>query len=528
MPPGRQPFSIIETNQYGGVNTALQFSQLDNSQSPRMRNGYQTKLRAIGKRPGTAPVTDSPLSQPIEYLTHYKGEVHSGEPEIYGSSGTSLFKYNGNQMISQTMNVPLDSPNIYTEGFKNASGDVRMIIADGGALKQYDASTGTVSLVTPASDDPSPTPGNILSTVNGLGIKYVWVHKQTLWVSDGSDVVWYFKRYEFDYIPSVQYEQLVRNNDYVNGPGFSFNDVLLIPMRRGWNITTGTTVDDIKADNWLNTLAGVIAPRSIARITYPNEGYQTIAYLSDDGPHEIYNVADLQGGQSQYSTRPMMKDLIDWESIGFTEQEKENATGHYDATLNIYILSLTRAGEKVVYCYDTRNRQWYTWDSVRMNSFVSLGGLYFSDETGHLKKFDSNLYSDWEDKDLTIGQPVFFQRYTPLQSFEFTGFQSYWDYYLVESRQWLVPSNIDVHVIFTNTEITDEIEAAWKNEVAVYDVSEYDLASYANLSYTDIVNEPNELIFHSKAKYTQSLWMNNRNEPVEIYKDRWKGRVSGE
>lgn len=526
MPAVRDRVSIESPGPEGylGLNTALQFSQLTPSQSPSLKNAWMPKIGSLGKRPGTIPVTASALAAAMEYLTKYKASASSGaDEEIYAASGTTLYKFNGiDTFTALTMTDALVSADIYTVGFTNALLTSILAIGDGGDLKQCNGST--VVDILPAADDPAPAPANVLANVNLKGCKFIWEYSGHIFISPGTNELFYTKRFEFNYVPSTQYFFLVNDNDYVNGDGQAFDAVCLIPMRRSWAILTGENFDTFKADKFLNTKNGVIAPRSIAKITYPN-GTQTIAYLSDDGVHEVYT-ALIDGGGRQYATRSLMKDKIDFNALGLTEAEKAAAKGYYFSDWNLYLLCFTQGTTKLAYVYDTRNGQWYPWTNMIVASLIDKDGVLYYASSTHMRKFDEDLYSDWEDIPKTIGTPVHFQRYSPLLSVEFSGFSSTWDYYLVEAKQWLVPSTLDISVNFTNTTSAVSVEAAWKNNVFVWGVSKWGDAQWANLNFTDIVNAPDELIFHDPSKYAQVLWDNPRDEPVLIFKDRWKVRLS--
>lgn len=517
----------LETTSFLGANTAIQFSLIPRSQSPRLQNAFMDQDGDISQRPGTIPVTSTALGAPIEHLTTYKSSPSaSASEEIYASAGTSLYKYNGsNALTGLTMTAALNRADIHTIGFTNAALTSRLLIGDGAALKQCDGNA--VTLVTPAADDPSPAPANALAAVNTKGIKFIWEHTGHVFMSPGNNEVYYTKRYEFNYVPSTQYFFLVNDNDYVNGNGLSFDNVCLVPMRRGWAIITGTTFDNFNSTQFLNTEYGVIAPRSIAEITYP-DGSQSIAFLSDNEVHEVFT-ALLDGGGRQYATRSLMQGKINFTKLGLTDAEKAAAVGVFHPEKHLYLLSFKKGGVNYTYAYDTRTREWYLdWLTFNANRYVSLNGtLYFGGATGHLHKFDADLYSDWNDVAKTTGTPVCFKRYSPAMSFEFSGFESMWVSYVVESKQWLVPSTLDITFIFSNN--TDVMANAIKNQVFIEGIAEWGYAKYANLNFTDTVNEPGEIVFdYSRlSKYAQVLWENNRDQPVKIFRDKFKGRVSG-
>jgi len=527
VPAGVQQQVTLVTEKYGGANTALQFSQIPREQSPLMQNAWMSKIGAIAKRPGTIPVTATPLGSPILHLTTYKASPsQSANEDIYAASGTTLYKYDGNEtLVPLTMNNPLNQADIYTVGFTNSKLTSRMIIGDGGDLKECDGSV--VKNVTPAANDPSPAPKNALSDINAKGHKFLWEYSGHVFSSPGTNEVFYSKRYEYDYWPETQYFQLIADNDYVNGPGIAFDTVCLIPMRRGWCILTGENFDNFDTSKFLNTTRGVVAPRSIQKVTYPN-GVQTIVFLSDDEVHEVY-LAVVDGGGRIYATRSIMQGQIDFKKVGLTEEEKAAAVGFFDPEQGIYLLSFQRQGVNYTWVYDTRNGQWYPdWLTFSAKSYVMYNNVrYFAGNSGHLHKFDENLYSDWNDKNKTSGTPVHFRRYSPLLRLEFSGYESYWDYYLIESRQWIVPSKLDVIVIFSNSSGAVDDDTNWGNTIAAWDISPWDEAQWANADFTDVVNAPNRRVFKKKAKYVQVLWDNPRDEPVEIYSDKWIGRVSG-
>jgi hypothetical protein len=522
----KTPFEL-ETPSYGGVNTALQFSLIPPNQSPRAQNMYMDQVGDCSKRPGTVPVTTTALANAIPYLTKYKISPSVGAAEeIYAASNLVLYKFNGtNAFTAQTMTNALASNVLNTTGFTNSLLVSVLVIGDGGILKQYNGTA--VKDVVPAVDDTPPLPANALVDINLLGNKYVWEYSGHVFTSPGTNKLFYSKRYEYDYFPEVQYFFLVNDNDYINGNGLAFDSVCLVPLRRSWAILTGENFDTFKADKYLNTAYGVIAPKSITKLTYP-DGSQTIAYMSDNSVQEIFT-ALLDGGGRQYATRDLMKDKIDFNKLGLTEAEKAAIVGSFDARRSLYLLSFKKGTTNYTYVYDVRNREWYTdWLTFNAQSYVSLNSeTYFAGATGHLHKFDDALYSDWNQTGKTTGTPVYFKRYSPAIAAEFSGFASMWDAYMVEMKQWEVIATLDISFIFSS--LTDEIANAVLNEIFVEGVSRWGYAKYANINFTNIVNEPNEIIFdYSRlSKYVQVLWENDRDEPVKAFKDKWKGRSSG-
>lgn len=526
MPSGiQQPIELL-TKGYAGVNNALQFSQLPREQSPMMQNAYMSKIGAIAKRPGSVPITTSALAAIIEYLTTYKSSPSaSARPEIYAASGVTLYKWNGTTALTAlTMTNNLVSANIYTVGFTNSLLVSRLLIGDGGILKGYNGTA--VANITPAADDAAPAPANGLVAINAKGIKYIWEYKTHVFVSPGTNEIFYSKPGKFDYFPEVNYELLTQNNDYVNGCGLAFDNVMLVPLRRSWNIWTGSDFNDFSASTYLNTVHGVIAPRSIQKVTYP-DGSQTIIYMSDDSVHEIFTAVYTDTSR-QYATRDLMKDLIDFAEVGLTEAEKEGAIGFFDSLRSLYLLSFQKAGVNYTYAYDTRNRQWYTdWLTFNAKSYVSLDSVtYFAGSLKHLCKFDKNLYTDWNQAAMTTGTPVYLKRYTPLLSLEDSGYESYWDYLIVEMKQYPIPSSLDVTTIFTQSSTLGATSI--DTNAAVWDVTDWDSAVWTNEDYTETVNSPRRINYKpNKSIYVQLLWENPRDEPVEVYWDKWIGRTSG-
>lgn len=500
-----------------GLNTASAPTQLTKGQWRYMRNAYQTKLGAIAKRPGSVSVTNTPLSAPAERLMVYR----TGTAEkLLASSGTGLYKYTGTDWAALT--GVLTSANVYDIDFTDDLLNSRKVMADGGKLKAYRDDTETVYEIVPAADDPYPAPPNYLDSLTNT--KYVFAYSGHLFLSDGKDTWYYLKRNEMDYLPSVQFERWVRENDYITGPGMAFDNVCLMPMRRGWGILVGSTFDDFAGNLFLNTTRGVIAPRSPQRVTYPN-GDQTIVYLSDDGVHEIYDTGFQDTGSRRYSTRSLMSDKIDFDALGLTDSEKQEAVGYFDTKIGLYLLKVNHGADKWIFVFDTRNREWYMWDSVSVNSFLRTTELYFVGGNGHLSKFDPLLGSDWADKAKTTGTPVVEWLATDMIALDDNGYASYLDYLLIMAKQFNSKSTLDVKVVLYQS--TVDIENALRNQFMVWNVTEWNEGVWANLDFTDTVGVPPRLILKKRSYYFQIWFKNEEDELTEIYQYKLIGRVVG-
>lgn len=535
-----QPKFALEVLPSLGMRTDLNPAQLPQGSQ---RVAYDAEMKSndtIGKRPGTSPVTDTALGAAITNLIVYKATASSVAPELFAVSGSTLYKYSANVLTAQTMTNSFTSSNVFGVGYTDYADASNLLLTSGGSLQQY---TGTeVKNVVPAADDglgPDGTtvlPANSLTTINARGIKYIWIFTGHVFVSDGTDLMWYSKRYHYDYFPgSVQYFRYIKDNDYVTGPGLSYGSLCLIPMRRGWGVISGETFDDgvstdipFKANQYLNTVNGNISSRGFAKITYP-EGQQTIAYLSDDGVHEIFDtgVDSVEtNGTRQYSTRSLMKDKIDFNKYGFTTAEKSAAVAFFDSQKNQFILNINKSTTHYSFIYDTRNQEWYLWrfpwSVTAMTAFEGI--VYQGSSVGHVHAFADTLYSDWNQRAKTTGTFVDFDVISGLINFEFTGDNSYLHYYLTEAQMFNQKSSLDIYIVYGAGIV--EFPKALHNEIFVWDVTAWDEGQWANINYTDNVNNAKRLVIHKRAKYFQRRWRNNRDEPVIILKEKFLGTTS--
>lgn len=515
----------VDVPQFLGLNTAKKPGGLDQGQWRAMKNAYQADIGDCSKRPGTVPVITSALATTIKYLTEYKSSPSNVTPDLFATSGTTLYKFDGvNTLTAQTMTNALATDAIYSVPFTNASSTSILFITDGGSVKKY--ASGAVANITPAADDASPAPANNLTALNAKLPVYCWVHKDYLFISDGKDAVYYAKKYQFDYFPVTYFNRFVRGNDYITGPGITYSDVCMIPMRRGWGMLTGSEYTDFNGNSFLNTSNGCIAGRSIQRITRPN-GDQTVVYLSDDGVYEIFDNGSINSGSRQYSTRPLMKEKIDFNAIGFTDTEKKAAVSYFDVTLNLYILLIKQGTNNYAYCMDIRNGEWYVWTNIVAESLVrSNGTLYYGGTDKLLKKFDATLATDWNESTKTTGTAVDWDVITDVIALEETGFQSVLDYVLVWAKQYSTKSTIDFYV--NKFSGTDQYNSLIANQVMIWGVGVWGQAAWYNVNFTDLVGKPVRLPYKKKSYFFQLRFRNNRDELVKLYHFKLTGRSSGQ
>ena len=467
-----------------------------------------------------APLPTAGVAYPTVNMTAFTSE-------LLASSGTSLYSFYNADFHSATMTNPLASSDIYTVGFTNTALTSILFITDGGAIKKYDGSA--VTLITPASDDTAPAPANGMAAISLLLPIYCWVHAGHLFVSYGKDVVFYSKLYEFDYFPVTFYQRWVRNNDYCTGPGIPYGDAMMLPMRRGWGVMTGSNSTTFDGNKFLNTVSGNIAPRAIQKVTYP-DGSQTVVYLSDDGVYEIYDTGYLDSsgtGSRNYATRALMKDKFDFTNIGFTESEKIAASAYFDSTTNMYILTIKRSSIDYALVYDVRGREWEgKWENIKALSTIRHdNGLYYAGSTKLLHKYDFAIATDYDDLAESTKTDVDWDCYTDLVKLEDTGYQSYLDYLIVNAEIFTTASSISYTIITFNS--TEEYDRAVISQYMTWGETNWGDAVWANLDFSTQAGAPNRGVIKKRSYFFQIRFRNNVNELVTLNKFTLKGRISG-
>lgn len=509
--------TTIEIDRFGGQNTAKSFSEIEQYESAQMLNFLPNKIGGIANRPGTVPLTTTALGSEIKTLASLRA---SGSNNILGASGTTLYKYNSgtNEWDAQTMTDDLVTDEIGHAQFKDENGKEVMVIADGGDLKSYDGTT--VVDITPATDDDSPLPANNLATINtdhsAIGCT---VHNTRVVIWDGSEAIYHSKIGYYDYFPNVDYQRFVRENDYVQNC-ISYGGALMVVMRRGIGALFGEDIDNWSQD-FLDTKDGCIAPKTVQMVTYPN-GTQEVFYLGDDGVHAIYTIDTLSlDSSARYSTRSVTREQIKWDELGVTKAEWKEATAYFKD--GQYWLIYKKGDDWQGLVFDAQSRQWHPIDNVEANSFYDDEDyFYFTGEDGHLKVFDADLFSDYDDAAKSTKTTFDKIWYGKLLTPGVTGYAHMWDILMIEARQFQVTSSIDVEVNTFAGRYTSPQEIKTAN--LIWGEMEWGEAQWANPYLTDSVNNAKRLRTFIKGQYAQVKLSNDRDEPIEVFSMKYEVR----
>lgn len=496
----------IDIPKFNGINTAIAFSEIDDTESRDIRNALPNSLGSLAKRPGSIPITDAPIGAISTLFNLRLANVSN----IVATSGNTLYKLVNSALQAQTMTNPLVTANIDAAQFRDANGKEVLVICDGGNLKQYDGTT--VKDIVAAANDPAPLPSNDLAGINGHKPTGCIVHNTRVVLWNGSDTLWHSKIGYYDYYPNVDYQRWVRENDGIQAC-VSYRGALMVLMRRHIGVLFGHDRDNWEQD-FLDTTDGCLAPATVQTVTYPN-GNQEVFYVSDSGVCAIYAIDTLSlDSSARYSTRSVTVKQIDWQGLGVTKDEWKKAVAHFRNGL--YWLIYPKGNEWKGLVFDTRFSQWYPVDNIKANTFYSdEDNFYFAGPDGHIKKFDSSLYSDWNDKGKTAGTPINMYWYSKLLTPKVTGVEHFWDILMVEAKQHGVPSTIDIEV---NTYRGQwKVEGVLKTEIFAWGLSKWGEAEWNNPNFTDMVNHAKPLRVFLKGQYAQVKISNNRDEPVEIY-----------
>lgn len=507
------PTVVMEIPSFLGLNTAQSFSEIDPKESRDMLNALPKSIGGIAKRPGTIPLTTTPIGA-IKTLCNLR---KNGVNTILATSGNTLYKYVNGAFTAVTMTALLNSPDIDYAQFKDKNGQEVLVIADGAKLKAFDGTQ--VYEIVPAPNETG-YPANDLANINNKGLKGCVVHNTRVVVWDGSDTIWHSKIGYYDYFGQTDYQRFVRENDYVQ-TCVTFAGALLVFMRRHIGVLFGQDINNW-SQGFLDTQNGCINPKTVQIVTHP-DGRQEVFYLSDNGVHAVYTIDTIELDVSnRYSTRSVTEGLIDWKKLGVTKDEWRKATAYFYE--GRYWLVYPKGTEWRGLVYDTRVQAWFPIDNVKANFFYhDEDYFYFAGDDGHLKVFDDTLYSDWNDKNKTSGTPINFYWYSKLLTPKLTGYDHFWDILMIEAKQFPKKSTLDVEVNTYRDQFSQP--SALKTAMLIWGETEWGEAQWHNPLLTDAVNDAKRLRTFVKGQYCQIKLSNNRDEPVEVFSLKYEIRI---
>lgn len=505
---------VMEIPFFLGQNTAQSFSEIDMKESRKMLNFLPRSIGSLANRDGTIPLTDAAIGE-IKTLCNLRKD---GVNYILATSGNTLYRYQTGALTAQTMTHSLASADIDFAQFKDENGKETLVIADGGKLKEFNGTA--VFEISPAANDESPLPPNDLANITTKNLKGVLAHNTRLVVWNGTDTIWHSKIGFYDYFTGIDYQRFVRENDFVQ-TCISFGGALLVFMRRHIGVLFGHDVDDWSQD-FLDTNEGCLNPKTVQIVTFP-DGRQEVFYLSDNGVHSVYTIDTVSlDSSARYSTRSVTKNKLNWEELNVTTDEWKQATAYFHNGQYWLIYKKGTTWKGLV--FDTQSDSWYPISNVKANTFYQDEDyFYFAGPDGHIKVFDDTLYSDWDNKAKTSGTPIENEWYSKLMTPNLTGYDHQWDVLMIEAKQHLVPSSVDVEVNSYASQFS--APKGVKTSILVWGSTEWGEAQWANPLLTDIVNNAKRLKTFVKGQYAQIKLSNNRDEPVEILSLKYEVRM---
>lgn len=521
----------LAIDSFAGLNTAVQFSQIGMNQSPDMLNLLPSKTGSLSNRKGTITVTNTPAANVLQRLFPFR---QNNIDNLLASGGTTLYKYDSVnfEWDAQTMTNALVTDAISSAQFRNDSGVEVMVIADGGNLKFYNGTA--VANIPPAVNDTTPLPPNVLATKINTDnpAKGVTLHgnRMVVW-SNNKDIIFHSKAGFYDYFPSTNYQRWVRNNDYIQHC-ISFGSALLVFMRHSVGVLFGdgyasTPQPTDWSQDFLDTTEGCVNPRSVQIVVFPDL-HEEVFYQTDRGVSSVVNVDTKSlDNSTAFATRNVTNDMIDWGSLGITNDEWAAARSWFDN--GFYWLVFKRGTTWAGLVYDTNSNQWFPIEGVRANDLFSDNtGFYFigaDDIGGHLAKFDDIDYDtpsltpavvkDYDNKDRVGGTAVQWYWYSKLLNPMLTGYKHLWDILMIECRQFASYSSIDVTV--NGLQGQYNVTGAVNSTFMIVGFSIIGQAEIANLNFTDFINNAKRLRMFLKSQYIQIKLSNSVGQPVELF-----------
>lgn len=508
----------LEIDRFLGVNTDVQFSQIDIRQSPDMVNLIPGRIGALRHRPGTKLITQTPRVGGLSRMFPYRS---AGVTSIVASGGTTLYKFDtvGLDWDAQTMTNALNTANINAVQFRNDAAAEVLVIADGANLKSYNGTA--VANIAPAANDSSPLPPNNLATINTNNpANGITTHNNRLVIWNTSkDTIYHSKPGFFDYFPSTSFQRFVKDSDTVQ-TCISFGASLLVFMRKNVGVLFGDGYSAVPtAADWsqdfLDTTDGCVNPRSVQIVVFPDNSEQ-VFYQTDRGVSAVINVATKSlDNSTRLATRDVTDEKIKWEDLGITNAEWANAIGYFSE--GKYWLTWTSSGLFKGMVYDVHNDQWHPIKNViATDYYADVNNFYFIAADGHLHAFDDEIHFDYTNFAQTTGPAVDWYWYSKLMNPLINGFPHFFDILIIECQQFPRSSTINVEVNGVNGQFLQN--QAIKTEIFIVGVSVIGEAQIANTNLTDIINNAKRLRVFLKTPYAQIKLSSNRGEPVELYR----------
>lgn len=521
----------VTIDHFGGQNTAVQFSQIPVTQSPSMVNLLPGRTGSLVNRPGTLPVT---LTQAADILARIFPFRQNNVDNILASGGTTLYKFDpvGLDWDPQTMTNALNTPNITSAQFRNDAAVEVMVIADGATLKYYNGTA--VANITPAANDTSPLPANVLGTKINTSNPAVGVilhnNRMVVW-ADKKDIIFHSKPGFYDYFPATSFQRWVRNNDYIQ-TCISYGSALLVFMRHSVGVLFGdgysaTPLATDWSQDFLDTTEGCVNPRSVQIVVFPDL-HEEVFYQTDRGVSSVTSIDTLAlDNSSRFATRNVTNNKIDWTALGITNDEWTAASSWF--VNGFYWLVFKRGTTWTGMVYDTNSDDWYPIEGVRAVDFYSnVNGFYFlggDAVAAHLCAFDTIDYDvpsltsfvvqDFNNAAKSTGTPVSWYWYSKLLNPGMTGFKHLWDILMLECRQFASYSQIDVVVNALQGQYN--VVGAVKTQFMIVGYSIIGEAEIANTNFTDFLNNAKRQRIFLKSQYIQIKLSNTLGQPVELF-----------
>ncbi|WNS74235.1 hypothetical protein RRV45_15095 [Bacillus sp. DTU_2020_1000418_1_SI_GHA_SEK_038] len=443
------------------------------------------------------------LPQPI--TKHYQHNRFNGDKAFLAVSDKKVYtESNGNL---SPITGSLTGSDVQMISYKDRNvGDV-VLFADGGKLKHYQA--GVVSEVTPhAADTNEQTDPGLndlanLTNFRALAIKqdriYAAAHptvKNRLSFCHHDPKIGYAA---YDYWPAIFFTDIATDNNDVINQLEVFRDGLVVLCENSiWFLRgDGRTINDFDQQK-INVPTGCIAPNSVKIVG--NE----LFYLAEDGLYAMYST-----DQNYVSARLVSTLVSEGRILSSIENtlksiplaDKRKAVGHYHD--NKYYLSFP-SGLALV--YDTILQCWTKFTNIQANSFLTKEGvLFFASNSGHIYKFDENVYSD-------DGEAIPFMLKT--KNFDFgyevqdKKYRKFWTIarqYDAEQSIFNLSAKVDYIDVDIEQVSTDESQA-WGE--GIWGESYW--------GYRDVVQ--NELRIQKRGKNIQLIITNNEvDQPLTIY-----------